>query len=66
MTDINRTPTPEVATIPDPETSPFAAPPIEGIPYEKGSEEDAAIRRVVRESQEDRESRRSNRISKSD
>jgi hypothetical protein len=33
----------------DPDESPFEVPAIEGIPYEKGSEEDLAIRRVLEE-----------------
>ncbi|MGH2922206.1 MAG: hypothetical protein ACRDKU_09090 [Gaiellaceae bacterium] len=33
----------------DPDASPFEAPPIEGIPYERGSEEDRAIRQVIEE-----------------
>jgi hypothetical protein len=33
----------------DPDASPFSVPPIEGIPFEKGSEEDEAIKRILRE-----------------
>lgn len=33
----------------DPDDSPFETPPIEGIPFEKGSEEDLAIRRILDE-----------------
>ena len=32
----------------DPNDSPFAPAPTEGIPYEKGSEEDLAIERILR------------------
>jgi hypothetical protein len=38
---------------PDPDDSPFWAPPIEGIPYKKGSLEDRAIKRVIREAEEE-------------
>jgi hypothetical protein len=31
----------------DPESSPFAAPPIEGMPYERGSDEDHAVGRII-------------------
>lgn len=37
---------------PDPNDSPFEIPPIEGIPFKKGSEEDLAIKRIIRESEE--------------
>ncbi len=40
----------------DPDDSPFETPPIEGIPYEKGSEEDLAIRRILEEDAEGRAS----------
>jgi hypothetical protein len=40
----------------DPDESPFETPPVEGIPYELGSEEDQAIRRVIEESEEERPS----------
>lgn len=33
----------------DPDDSPFETPAIEGIPFEKGSEEDLAIRRILDE-----------------
>jgi hypothetical protein len=33
----------------DPDESPFEAPPIAGMPYDDGSEEDLAIRRVISE-----------------
>ena len=33
----------------DPDGSPFSVPPIEGIPFERGSEEDEAIKRILRE-----------------
>lgn len=33
----------------DPDASPFEAQPIEGMPYEDGSEEDLAIRRILGE-----------------
>lgn len=35
---------------PDPEESPFEAGPIAGLPFEKGSEEDLAIQRILDES----------------
>jgi hypothetical protein len=35
---------------PAPEESPFATPPVEGMPFERGSEEDAAIERVLEKS----------------
>jgi len=35
---------------PDPEESPFEAGPIAGMPYERGSEEDLAIRRIIEKS----------------
>lgn len=31
----------------DPDSSPFRAAPIEGIPFERGSEEDEAIKRIL-------------------
>lgn len=40
--------------VPDPEESPFEVPPIEGLPFEKGSEEDQAIQRIIEESGADR------------
>lgn len=39
---------------PDPEESPFEPGPIEGMPYERGSEEDQAIRRIIEKSGTDR------------
>lgn len=38
----------------DPDESPFETPPAEGIPYERGSAEDKAVRRVIEESSGDR------------
>jgi hypothetical protein len=38
---------------PDPEESPFEAGPIEGMPFEKGSEEDLAIQRIIEKSGSD-------------
>lgn len=38
----------------DTEESPFSAPPVEGMPYEDGSDEDRAIQQVIREADEDR------------
>ena len=32
------------------EDSPFATPPVEGMPFERGSDEDAAIERVLEKS----------------
>jgi hypothetical protein len=40
---------------PDPETSPFRSRGVAGMPYKRGSEEDLAIKRVIRESKEARE-----------
>jgi hypothetical protein len=40
----------------DPDESPFETPSVEGIPYELGSEEDRAIRRVLEESEAERRS----------
>lgn len=37
---------------PDPDDSPFDIPPIEGIPFKKGSEEDLAIKRILRRAEE--------------
>jgi hypothetical protein len=45
---------PEEPAAVEPGESPFELPPIEGLPYEKGSLEDIAVRRVIEES--DRES----------
>lgn len=36
----------------DPDASPFDMPPVEGIPYKRGSEEDIAVRRVIAEAKE--------------
>ena len=33
----------------DPDASPFSVPPIEGLPFERGSEEDEAIKRILGE-----------------
>jgi hypothetical protein len=38
----------------DPDDSPFETPPVEGIPFEKGSEEDLAIRRILDEEDAER------------
>jgi hypothetical protein len=38
----------------DPEASPFALPPIEGLPFDRDSEEAAAIRRVIEEADRER------------
>ena len=38
----------------DPEASPFALPPIEGLPFERDSEEAVAIRRVIEEADRER------------
>jgi hypothetical protein len=35
----------------DPDSTPFEAPPVEGIPYDRGSEEDEAVKRVIREAE---------------
>lgn len=53
MTDQQETPPSETPEV-DPEESPFKTPPIEGIPYERGSEEDRAIRRVIEEYESER------------
>lgn len=39
---------------PDSEESPFESAPVEGMPYERGSEEDQAIRRIIEKSGTDR------------
>jgi hypothetical protein len=36
----------------DPDSSPFTPAPIEGIPYKRGSKEDLAVKRVIREAEE--------------
>jgi hypothetical protein len=38
----------------DMEDSPFSTPPVEGMPYEDGSDEDRAIEQVIREAEEER------------
>jgi hypothetical protein len=38
----------------DPEASPFALPPIEGLPFDRDSEEAVAIRRVIEEADRER------------
>ena len=40
---------------PNRDDSPFAVPAVEGIPYERDSEEDLAIKRVIEESERARE-----------
>ena len=45
---------PERAPGVDPDESPFERMAIAGIPYEKGSEEDLAIRRVLEEAERER------------
>jgi hypothetical protein len=42
---------------PDPETSPFRFRGVAGMPYKRGSKEDLAIKRVIREVKEAREAR---------
>ena len=39
----------------DPDETPFELPPIEGLPFKKGSEEDRAIEAIIREADETRE-----------
>jgi hypothetical protein len=39
---------------PNPDESPFALPAIAGLPYDKGSEEDAAVRGVIEEAERER------------
>ena len=39
----------------DPDESPFAVPPIAGLPFKKDSEEARAIRRIIAEAEEARE-----------
>lgn len=46
--------TPTTPDWPDPDASPYKAPPVEGMPYERGSDEDLAIRRVIRETEAER------------
>ncbi len=43
---------------PDPKSSPFKLWPVEGIPFKKGSEEDLAIKRILRWGEDDREAER--------
>jgi hypothetical protein len=38
----------------DPDDTPFDLPPIEGLPFKKGSEEDQAIEAIIREADETR------------
>jgi len=38
----------------DPDASPFALPPIEGLPFDRDSDEAAAIRRVIEEADRER------------
>jgi hypothetical protein len=38
----------------DPDETPFELPPIEGLPFKKGSEEDRAIEAIIREADETR------------
>jgi len=42
----------------DPDESPFETPSVEGIPYERGSDEDLAVRRVIEESERERRKER--------
>jgi hypothetical protein len=42
-TDHNRTGVPEA----DLDESPFTTPPVEGMPFDRGSAEDAAIKRIL-------------------
>ena len=49
----------EPDSTPDPDASPFRSPGVAGIPYERGSEEDLAIKRVIREAREARAARSS-------
>jgi hypothetical protein len=41
----------------DPDASPFALPPIEGLPFDRDSDEAVAIRRVIEEADRDRSRR---------
>jgi len=45
---MSQTPDPST-TPPDPDESPFEIPPIEGLPYKRGSVEEKAIERVIEE-----------------
>jgi hypothetical protein len=53
----DQTPSSEPNSAPDPETSPFRSQGVAGIPYKRGSEEDLAIKRVIREAEEARKAR---------
>lgn len=54
MSEERLPPTEETAPLePDPDDSPFWVPPIEGMPYKKGSLEDRAIKRVIRKADEE-------------
>lgn len=44
----------------DPTASPFEPPPIEGVPYDDGSLEDRAVKRLIALSESDREARSPN------
>jgi hypothetical protein len=41
----------------DPDASPFALPPIEGLPFDRDSDEAVAIRRVIEEADRERSRR---------
>jgi hypothetical protein len=41
----------------DPEASPFALPPVEGLPFDRNSEEAAAIRGVIEDADRERSGR---------
>jgi len=43
---------------PNPDESPFAVHAIEGLPFDRGSEEDLAIKRILRWGEDDREAER--------
>jgi hypothetical protein len=45
MTETDRGSSPAPASVPD--GSPFVTPPVEGLPFKRGSEEDRAIDRVL-------------------
>jgi hypothetical protein len=49
---------PQIPPDVDPDESLFEAPPIAGLPYKDGSEEDIAIRRVIAETEAEAERRR--------
>jgi hypothetical protein len=44
-------PTPQASPDPVPDGSPFVTPPVEGLPFKRGSEEDVAIKRVLEKSE---------------